>query len=148
MNRSTLTPGVSSGNSMLTKQVLLVDANAESRNSRAKVMRTLGVTVHCASSARAARSKLESGSYNLVLVDLGADTTAAEALVREIKANAPRQLVRFLVGSPMFVSTSLRDKSTNASMSQTGRPIRKTSATGVKFDFGQKVKDAEIEEVA
>lgn len=134
---------------MLTKQVLLVDASAESRDSRAKVMRTLGVTVHCASSARAARSKLESGSYNLVLVDLGADTTAAEALVREIKANAPRQLVRFLVGSPMFVSTSLRDKSMNApSMSQTGRPIRKTSATSVKFYFGQKVKDAEIEEVA
>lgn len=141
-----------SGNlSMLKKLVLLVDVNSQTRDSRAKVMRTLGVTVHCASSPRGARSKLEAGAYDLILVDLGADTEGAEALVQEIRLKNSRQLVAFLVGSPLFVATSLNRK--GARPSRVLRPLRpspvpKANTPAKTFDFGQKVKDAEAEEVA
>jgi CheY-like chemotaxis protein len=137
--------------SLLKKVVLLIDVNSETRESRAKVMRTLGVTVHSASSARTARSKLGSGAYDLVLVDLGADNEGAEALVQEIRQGKPRQLVAFLVGSPLFVSSSLTGKRSPKLRTIRVTPpavVPKTIASGKRFDFGQKVKDAEAEEVA
>ncbi len=137
--------------SLLKKVVLLVDVNPQTRESRAKVMRTLGVTVHCASSARGARSKIDSAAYNLILVDLGADSDAAEALVQEIKVKHPRQLVAFLVGSPLFVAKSLRKKGVSPSpLAPAIVPSAgSTVMTKVKpFDFGQKIKDAEAKEVA
>ncbi len=141
----------SGGISTLKKVVLLVDVNAETRDSRAKAMRTLGVTVHCTSSARGARSKLDSGAYNLILVDLGADSDGAEALVQEIRLKDPRQLVAFLVGSPLFVAKSLRDKDVSQSRvapSIVPSPISKVTTNDKTFDFGQRIKDAEAEEVA
>ncbi len=137
--------------SLLKKVVLLVDVNPETRESRAKVMRTLGVTVHCASSARGARSKLDSGAYNLILVDLGADSDGAEALVQEIRLKHPRQLVAFLVGSPLFVAKSLRHKGVPRSRvahSIVPSPVSTVMKNVKPFDFGQKIKDAEAEEVA
>lgn len=136
----------SSSVSLLKKLVLLVDVNAQTREARAKVMRTLGVTVHCASSARGARARLESGVYNLILVDLGADTEGAEALVQEIRLKAPRQLVAFLVGSPLFVATSLRGKDVRPP--RLLRPVGPSHASEAitpakPFDFGQKIKEAE-----
>lgn len=141
----------SGGISLLKKVVLLVDVNPQTRESRAKVMRTLGVTVHCASSARGARSKMDSGAYNLILVDLGADSEAAEALVQEIRLKHPRQLVAFLVGSPLFVAKSLRNKGVSRSRvapSIVPSPVSKAMTNVEHFDFGQKIKDAEAEEVA
>lgn len=138
------------GISLLKKVVLLVDVNPETRESRAKVMRTLGVTVHCASSARGARSKMDSGAYNLILVDLGADSDAAEALVQEIRLKHPRQLVAFLVGSPLFLAKSLRSKGVSLSrvaQSIVPSPVSKVITNAKPFDFGQKIKDAEAEEV-
>ena len=114
-------------------------------------MRTLGVTVHCASSARGARSRMDSGAYNLILVDLGADSDAAEALVQEIRLKHPRQLVAFLVGSPLFVAKSLRNKGVSPSrvaQSIVPSPVSKAMTNDKPFDFGQKIKDAEAEEVA
>ncbi len=139
------------GASLLKKLVLLIDVNSETRESRAKVMRTLGVTVHCASTPRGARSKLDSSAYDLVLVDLGADTEGAEALVQEIRQQSPRQLVAFLVGSPLFVATSLDGKGARPSRvlpatSPAADP--KATASGKTFDFGQRVKDAQAEQVA
>lgn len=136
---------------LLKKLVLLIDVNANTRESRAKVMRTLGVTVHCASSARSARSKMDAGTYNLILVDLGADRNGAESLVQEIRLKHPRQLVAFLVGSPLFVAKSLRHE--GVSPSQVVQSIVPSPAsraiTGAKpFDFGQKIKDAEATQVA
>lgn len=133
------------------KVVLLVDVNPERRESRAKVMRTLGVTVHCASSARGARSRMDSGAYNLILVDLGADSDAAEALVQEIRLKHPGQLVAFLVGSPLFVAKSLRNK--GVSRPRVAQPTVASQVSAAitndkAFDFGQKIKEAEAEEVA
>ncbi len=144
------TTSSSGGISLAKKLVLLVDVNAETRDSRAKAMRTLGVTVHCASSAGGARSKLDSGAYNLILVDLGADKDAAEALVQGIRLKDPRQLVAFLVGSPLFVAKSLRNKGVSPSRvaSIVPSPVSKVMTDDKTFDFGQRIKDAEAEEVA
>ncbi len=137
--------------SLLKKVVLLVDVNPQTRESRAKVMRTLGVTVHCASSARGALTKLDSGAYNLILVDFGADSDAAEALVQEIRLKHPRQRVAFLVGRPLFVAKSLRNKGVSRSRvahSVVPSPVSTVMTNAKPFDFGQKIKDAEAEEVA
>lgn len=138
-----------SGFSWSKKTVLLVDVNSRTRESRSKIMRTLGVTVHCAASAGVARVRLESGVYNLILVDLGADSEGAELLVREIKRKNPRQLVAFLVGRPLFVATSLNHKrEQRPRVLAPVRPIAVANPPANKFDFGQKIKDAEAEQIA
>jgi CheY-like chemotaxis protein len=135
--------------SLLKKVVLLVDVNPDTRESRAKVLRTRGVTVHCASSARGARLRVHSAAYNLILVDLGSESEAAEALVQEIRLKNPRQLVAFLVGSPLFIAKSLRSKG----VSRSRDTIRTTAPSGMSpavasndpFNFGQKIREAEGE---
>ena len=147
--RSANTVPSSDGISMLKKVVLLVDVNAHRRESRAKIMRSMGVTVHCASSVRGAWSKMDSGAYNLILVDLGADSERAELLVQEIRLKDPRQLVAFLVGSPLFVAKSLRPKGASplrVSQSIAPSAVLKAKANEKPFDFGQKIKDAEAQE--
>ena len=137
--------------SMLKKLVLLMDVDSETRESRAKAMRNLGVTVHCASTARGARVKLEANAYDLILVDFGADSESADAWVRQIRENNPRQLVAFLVGSPMFVATSRDGKlARSASARKATRPGTVPKATSPRraFDFGQQIKDAEANEAA
>ena len=93
------------------KSVLLVDSNRHSRESRAKIMRTMGVRVDCAANADSARVRLASEKYNLILVDLGRNVAAAESFVSEIRTRNSHQLVGFLVGSPLFVAQSLGGKS-------------------------------------
>lgn len=129
------------------KTVLLVDANRLSRDSRAKIMGAMGVRIQCAPTAEAARALLQSGTYNLILVDPGRDIAAAESLVKDIKAANSRQLVGFLVGRPLFVATSLKSKP---------RPHREPAITipavaaappiSPADDFGQRVRDAEAEQ--
>lgn len=128
------------------KTVLLIDVDSVTREARSKVMRTLGVTVHCAASVSGARQKLESGSYNLVLLDLGSDTEGAKSLAEEIRAKNSRQLVAFLVGSPLFVATSLDGEAVASPRVRTPRtePAHKPDPVASSdFDFGQKVRDAE-----
>jgi CheY-like chemotaxis protein len=136
------------------KVVLLVDVHADTRDSRAKVMGNMGVSVHCASSAVGARAKLQTGVYNLVLVDLGRDLDGAESLVHEIRLKYPGQLVAFLVGSPLFVATSLnghRPRAARVLPAQGAQPVpvvRAANPPPREFDFGQKIKEAEAEDVA
>lgn len=135
---------------LMKKTVLLVDVDSITREARSKVMRALGVTVHCAATVTGAKQKLESGSYNLVLLDLGSDVEGAKALAQEIRAKNPRQLVAFLVGSPLFVATSLDGNAITASKTVPPRPqsVRKANSAARAFDFGQKIRDAEAEETA
>jgi CheY-like chemotaxis protein len=125
--------------------ILLVDSNPRTRESRAKEFRARGVIVHCAADANTARARTASAAYNLVLVDLGQDCEAAEKLVQEIRANNPRQRAAFLVGSPLYVASSLKRSSTQrARLPETASvlPTRKPEALS---DFGQRVKDAEAD---
>jgi CheY-like chemotaxis protein len=128
------------------KTVLLVDINSETREARARMLRSLGVTVHCAANSRSARSRYDSGAYNLVLVDLGPDAAAAEQLAAEMKQARPRQLVAFLVGRPFYLASSLG----SAGAKTRGGPARiqdrvrtLQAPTAGSMDFGQKIRDAE-----
>ncbi len=128
------------------KSVLLVDSNLRSRESRAKMMRSMGVRVECAPNADAARTRLASEKYNLILVDLGRDTDAAESLVSGIRNRSPRQLVGFLVGSPLFVAASLGGgrflpKRTPAPAAEI--PVLKPDEPLATTSVGQTIKDAQ-----
>jgi CheY-like chemotaxis protein len=140
------------GSEWRNKTVLLVDSNLRSRESRAKVMRTLGVRVDCAANANAARVRLAAEKYNLILVDLGRDVDSAESLVHEIRTKNSRQLVQFLVGRPLFVATSLNGSSPRprrAAAPVTAASAEKPSTPAVSaVDFGQRIRDAEAEEIA
>jgi len=131
------------------KLVLLVDTNSRTRESRAKIMRALGVTVHCAASAGTAHSRLATAKYNLVLVDLGRDLDGAELLAKEIKDKNPRQRVAFLVGRPLYVATSLKRDGLSRQHPPVESIQQKTkSSTVTGSDFGQKIRDAEAEQAA
>ncbi len=131
------------------KTVLLVDSDRRSREARAKTMRSMGVRVESVSTADAARARLESGSYNLVLVDPGRDVDGAESLVNGIRRANSRQVVGFLIGSPLFVATSLSARSRPGRV-RAAIPIPKIAAAppaaASADDFGQRVKDAEAEQ--
>ena len=64
-----------------SKSVLLVDSNRQSRESRAKILRTRGVQVDCVADAAAARLRLAAEKYDLILVDPGRERESAESLV-------------------------------------------------------------------
>ena len=134
------------------KVVLLVDSDAQTRESRAKMMRSLGATVHAAASAPEARTRFETGPYNLVLIDLGTDIAGAEQLAQEIKAAKPRQLVAFLVGRPLLVATSLKQQKTSPPARAASRPtpppaVQKAAAPlAGAVDFGQRIRDAEAQQ--
>jgi hypothetical protein len=129
------------------KSVLLVDSNKRTRESRAKIMRTLGVRVDCAANATTARVRLASETYNLVLVDPGSDAEAAETFVKGVKTNNARQLVGFLVGSPLFVAQSLRGGDSRprraAELAPAPSPASPNPPAAGGFDFGQRIRDAE-----
>ena len=130
------------------KTVLLVDSDRQSRESRTQALRAQGAQVDCVASVAAARTRLATETYKLILVDLGRNIDGAETLVQEIRARNSRQLVRFLVGSPLFIATSLNGHRTQQGpvplptmpSEKVRNPVSKT------FDFGQKVREAEAEE--
>jgi CheY-like chemotaxis protein len=132
------------------KTVLLIDTNPHTRDSRAKIMRTLGVTVDCVANVETAHLRLATGKYNMVLVDLGRDINGAELLEREIKGRNPRQLVAFLVGRPLLVSTSLKRDGTNRQRPQgpVAATPKQSAPARAAMDFGQKIRDAEAEQAA
>ncbi len=134
---------------LLKKSVFLVDSNSRTRESRAKVLRTLGVTVHSAASAATARTRLANSKFDLILVDLGRDIDDAESLVAEIRLKNRKQRVAFLVGRPLYVASSLRRKDPAAITAATPDVILPPEAPVVDSnrpaltDFGRKIKDAE-----
>ena len=131
------------------KTVLLVDSSLPSRESRAKVMRARGVRVDCVANVAAARVRLAAETYNLILVDPGRNTGAAESLVQEIRVKNSRQLVRFLVGSPLFIAKSLGGHKHEPApvASPAAVPDAPSTLVSTGFDFGQKIRDAEAEEI-
>jgi len=128
------------------KTVLLVDVHPASREERSRVMRELGAAVDCAANAVTAISLCQSGAYNLVLVDLGHDVPGAERLAEQIKAGNPRQRVAFLVGSPLYVASSLRrNGSKQPSAPAKVGPVGSAAAAVGSLDFGQRVRNAEAD---
>lgn len=117
------------------KSVLLVDSNPVTREARADSMRALGMTVNAVGTGVAARAKLDTAEFDLVLLESGSDVEGAEKLARSISGKNPRQLIGFLVGSPAYIVTSLDGKS----VPRPARPAPKTPKAPEVFDFGQRV---------
>lgn len=128
------------------KVVLLVDGNPRTRESRAKVLRTLGVDVHTVATTATARARLAAMKFDLVLVDPGRDSNDAESLLAEIRGNNRKQRVAFLVGRPLYVASSLKRSSSPVTPAISDVPkINPQLKTPALTDFGQRIKDAEAE---
>jgi CheY-like chemotaxis protein len=140
------------------KTVLLIDDHSHSRAARAKTLRELGMMVDCAATTSGGLSRLQTGTYSLVLVDVSKDRAAAERLVAQIKSMKPRQLVAFLVGTAPFVVKSLNAVTPEPIMKVMPRPRAVGPGTGgasvestsLSMDFGRRVRQmqARTEEVA
>jgi len=134
------------------KTVLLIDVNSHSRAARARTLREMGMMVDCAATTSAGLSRLDSGSYSLVLVDVSADRGAAERLVAQIRTGNPRQLVAFLVGSPPYVVKSL-NAVTPLPVATVSVPPRQATRSGaasapagnrtLSIDFGRRIRQAQ-----
>ena len=84
--------------------ILLMDANAERRALRKKIMALHGVEVIGASDLTEASSIWHRDRYDMVLIDIRRDYRGALAFRDEIKKDSPDQIVAFLVGRPNFVA--------------------------------------------
>ena len=84
--------------------ILLMDANAERRALRKKVLTLHGAEVIGASDLLEASSIWHRDRYDMVLIDIRRDHLGCIAWRNEIKREAPRQIVAFLVGGPGFVA--------------------------------------------
>ena len=84
--------------------ILLMDANAERRALRTRIMGLHGVEVIGAGDLEEATSIWHRDRYDMVLIDIRRDHPGCMAWRDEIKKEAPRQLVVFLVGKPGYVA--------------------------------------------
>ena len=134
-----------------SKSILLVDSNRQSRESRTKMIQMRGIPVDCVVDVGAARVRLAADKYDLILVDPGRERGMAESLVQEIRANNPRQLVGFLVGSPLFITKSLTGGGPHSPRQQPHTPATTMTAAAATpnpcaddgIDFQPRVRDAE-----
>lgn len=85
-------------------RILLMDANAERRALRKKIMALHGVEVIGASELVEAASIWHRDRYDMVLIDIRRDHYGCMAWRNEIKKEAPKQIVAFLVGKPGYLA--------------------------------------------
>lgn len=83
--------------------ILLVDANAERRALRRKILTMRGVEVVAACDVTEASSIWHRDRYDMVLIDIRRDRRGSLAWRDEIKKEKPQQIVAFLVGGPRYV---------------------------------------------
>jgi len=80
-----------------------MDANAERRALRRKILGLHGIEVIGASDLTEASSMWHRDRYDLVLIDIRRDYRGCLAWRDEIKKESPKQIVAFLVGQPRYV---------------------------------------------
>lgn len=85
-------------------RILLLDANAERRALRKRVMALRGAEVIVAGDLAEAASVWHRERYDMVLIDIRQDHHGCIAWRDEIKKEAPQQFVAFLVGGPGYVA--------------------------------------------
>ncbi|HET9698020.1 MAG TPA: hypothetical protein VFP40_14200 [Terriglobales bacterium] len=125
----------------VNKSVLLIDANARTREARAANLRKLGATVDAASNATMGLFQFGTGSYRLVLIDLGRDLEGAERLASEIRLKNPSQSVGFMVEGPTLISKTLGPTRATPAITMV-QPISEP-ASSPDSEFGRAVKEAE-----
>jgi hypothetical protein len=85
-------------------KILLMDANTERRALRKKIMALHGAEVIEAGDLVEAASVWHRDRYDMVLIDIRRDHYGCMAWRNEIKKEAPKQFVAFLVGKPGYVA--------------------------------------------
>lgn len=127
---------------VVKKSVLLVDVHIGTRESRAANLRKLGATVDCAPNAAAGLEQFRTGSYRLVLIDLGHDRGAAEQLASDIRLKHPGQEIGFMVEGPALISKTLGPARPTA-IPAVAPAYVPAVADAKESAFGRAVKDAE-----
>jgi CheY-like chemotaxis protein len=88
------------------KRVLLVDSSRAQRDLRSETMRRLGVEVDCAADISEARCWWRPQLYDLVLLHVQGPATAVEKFCDDMRSATPAQSLMFLVGRPVYLSSS------------------------------------------
>jgi len=88
------------------KRILLIDADEESQQRRAVVLRQRGVEVTCADDIEHAKLLWEEDKYSLVMIDVTNIYDEALTFRESIKDVRPKQMVKFFVGKPGLLSDS------------------------------------------
>jgi CheY-like chemotaxis protein len=83
--------------------MLLMDANAERRALRTKILALHGIEVVGATDLTEASSIWHRDRYDLILIDIRTDHRSCIAWRDEIKKEKPKQIIAFLVGKPNYV---------------------------------------------
>lgn len=85
-------------------RILLMDANAERRALRRRVMAFRGAEVIIAGDLVEAASVWHRDRYDMVLIDIRQDHQGCIAWRNEIRKEAPQQFVAFLIGKPEYIA--------------------------------------------
>ncbi len=95
-------------NSADEKSILLLDANDQSRDSRAKALRDRGLDVDCAATAEQARALWTPGSHELVLIEFRNASPAVHEFYDEVRLQRKRQKFGFYVNQAPHLTRSYR----------------------------------------
>jgi len=116
-------------------RILLMDANAERRALRKKIMALRGVEIIGASDLVEAASIWHRERYDMVLIDIRRDHYGCMAWRNEIKKEAPKQIVAFLVGKPGYLALEPSPTSYVAEEhgAQWGDSLRRVVRQGCEF---------------
>jgi DNA-binding NtrC family response regulator len=86
------------------KRILLIDADEESQQRRAGVLRQRGVEVTCADDIEHAKLLWQEDRYGLVMIDVTNIYDEAMTFRESIKDVRPKQMVKFFIGKPGLLS--------------------------------------------
>lgn len=128
------------------KTILLIDVNATTRELRAKSLRSRGVIVDCEDSAEGGFARFESGTYHLVLLDLGADKDRAESLATSMRRLRENQKVAFFVEGPAYISFSQNGSVPHLAPRKVAKvAVLAPPPAEETMDFGERVRKVEAE---
>jgi CheY-like chemotaxis protein len=130
----------------VNKTILLVDSDPQSCERRAQAFRDRGAIVDCAQGAEMARERYRSGTYHLVLVDLGADVVAGQQLTSSIRLKNPRQKIAFLLGVPPYVRVVQSKTAERAEQKAPASPVAAPEPAPAPSDFSRRVRQVESDE--
>jgi hypothetical protein len=110
------------------KVILLLDANDESREGRAKALRDRGLNVDCAATAEQARALWSPRSHELVLIEFRNASPAVHEFYHEVCLQWKRQKVGFYVNHAPHLTRSYRQCESMETPSET--PAEETPGSG------------------
>jgi hypothetical protein len=110
------------------KSILLLDANDESRESRAKALRDRSLNVDCAATAEQARALWSPRSHELVLIEFRNASQSVHDFYHELCLQWKRQKFGFYVDRPPHLTRSYCQ--CEPTQTQAESPIEETPPSG------------------